>query len=473
MYTQKTDGSLYTTAPGKAFNLPDQNIAAVSMLWNYYLYTGDKALIEELYPYAKKFVQKCAATANADGMLIMETGQGWNLWNWIDWGSNMNIVEGSANTICNAMYIGLLNSMMNIADTLNMDADIPYYQSLQTNVKDHFNDYFWNGTAYVFNTKGGVKSITVDDRSGAWAVLAGMVDETKKPLVLSTLETRNDASPYQEMYIELAMAQLDPAKTLKRVRTRYSSMIKSWSSTLWEEFPANNSNNHAWSAGPMYHLSAYFLGVRPLKPAFAEYTFQPLMGDLKQLSGVVPSPQGTISASCSIDSTNTKFTQEITSPANTVCIVGVPKLVFGSTFPVKGIRMGSHIIWNNGAASEKVDGVEFIEEDAQYIRFKVQPGKWLFVSVANDPAGIENASDKQAVKIFPNPTKDMVNIQFADGSKSASIEIVDMAGRTVYNNKLSVNQGDVKQVDISAYSNGAYVMVVNKSYRHKIVKTDI
>jgi len=473
MYTQKADGSLYTTAPGKAFNLPDQNIAAVSMLWNYYLYTGDKALLQELYPYAKKFVQKCAATANADGMLIMETGQGWNLWNWIDWGSNMNIVEGSANTVCNALYIGLLNSMTNIADTLGIDTDIPYYQSLQTKVKEHFNDYFWNGKAYVFNTKNGVKSTTVDDRSGAWAVLAGMVDDAKKPLVLGTLETRNDASPYQEMYIELAMAQLDPAKTLKRVRTRYSSMIKSWSSTLWEEFPANNSNNHAWSAGPMYHLSAYFLGVRPLKPAFAEYTFQPLLGDLKQISGVVPTLQGSITASCSIDSTNTKFTQELTSPANTVCIVGVPKQVFGSSVPVKGIRMGAHIIWNNGAASEKVEGVEFIEEDAQFIKFKVQPGKWLFVSVANDPAGLENSSDKQAVRIFPNLTKGLVNVQFADDSRNASIEIVDMSGRIVYNNKLSVNQGDVKQIDLSAYSNGAYVMVVNKSYRQKIVKTDI
>ncbi|MHB9143423.1 MAG: alpha-L-rhamnosidase-related protein, partial [Paludibacter sp.] len=101
MHTQKTDGSLYTTAPGKAFNLPDQNMAAVSMLWNYYRYSGDKELLEELYPYAKKFIQQCATTANNDGMLIMQPNQGWNLWNWIDWGSNMDIQEGSANTVCN------------------------------------------------------------------------------------------------------------------------------------------------------------------------------------------------------------------------------------------------------------------------------------------------------------------------------------------------------------------------------------
>jgi len=387
MYTQKSDGSLYTTAPGKVFNLPDQNIAAVSMLWNYFLYSGDKALLEELYPYAKKFVQQCAKTVNSDGMLIMQPGQGNNLWNWIDWGTNMDIQEGSANTICNAMYIGLLNSMMNIADTLGIVADVPYYQTMQTKVKNNFNNYFWNGSGYVFNNKNGVKSTVVDDRSGAWAVLAGMVDAVNKPLVLNTLMTRNDASPYQEMYIELAMSQLNPTETLKRVRNRYSTMISSWSSTLWEEFPANNtSSNHAWSAGPMYHLSAYFLGIRPLKPAFSEFTFLPLMGDLKQISGVVPSPKGNISASCTIDNATSTLTQQMTSPANAVCIIGVPKQVFGKSVSIKEVKAGQNIIWQNGSAVGNTAGIEFYEEDSQFIKFKVQPGTWTVTSIANDPS---------------------------------------------------------------------------------------
>lgn len=388
MSTQKTDGSLYTTAPGKAFNLPDQNMAAVSMLWNYYMYTGDKALIEELYPYAKKFIQQCASTANSDGMLIMQPAQGWNLWNWIDWGSNMDIQEGSANTVCNGLYIVLLNNMISMADTLGLDADVTYYKSLQTKVENKFNDYFWNGKAYVFNNKNGIKSTTIDDRSCAWAVLAGMVDDAKKPFVLDTLKTRYDASPYQEMYIELAMLKLNPAETLKRMRNRYSSMISSWSSTLWEEFPANNSNNHAWSAGPMYHLSAYFLGIRPIKPAYAEYAFLPLMGDLKQISGVVPSPKGNITASCSIDNATSTLTQRITSPANTVCIIGIPKHLFGKNVTFKNMKVGSDIIWQNGSSVGNVTGVEFYEENAQFIKFKVQPGSWVFTSIAKDPANV-------------------------------------------------------------------------------------
>jgi len=477
MYTQKADGSLYTTAPGKAYNLPDQNMAAVSMLWKYFLYTGDKALLQELYPYAKKFIQQCTTTANNDGMLIMQPGQsgvtGANLWNWVDWGINLDVQEGSENTVCNSIYIVLLNNMMNIADTLGIPADIPYYQSLQTKVKNNFNTYFWNGKGYAFHNKNGVKSSVVDDRSGAWAVLAGMVDDTKKPLVLNTLKTVYDASPYQEMYIEQAMLQLDPTETLKRMRSRYSFMITNWSSTLWEHFDTTMSNNHAWSAGPLYHLGSTILGVRPLKPAFAEYAFLPLTADLKQLSGVVPSVKGNITVSCTIDADTSAITQELNSPLNTVCIIGVPKQLLGKSMLFKTIKSGTDIVWQNGTATGSVAGVEFQEEDSQFIKFKVQPGNWLFTSESKESSTAVLAPKIQGIQVFPNFTNGLVKVQFANSNKNASIKIVDMAGHTVYNKgKLSVKQGDIKQVDISGYTNGAYVLTVNDNYRQKIVKTD-
>jgi len=389
MNTQKTDGSLYTTAPNDRFHLPDQNMAAVSMIWKYYQYTGDIELIKEIYPQMKKFIQYCAKTSNSDGMLILQTGNG--ISNWIDWGDNKDIVDGSANTIFNAIYIVLLDGMKNIATDLGQTADFSYYQGLQTKVKNNFNTYFWNGSAYAFHSKNGIKSTIVDDRSNAWAVLAGMADDAKKAGVLKVLKTRTDAGPYQEMYIEKAMLQIDPNAGLDRMRSRYSTMITNWSSTLWEEFPANNSsNNHAWSAGPLYNLSAIVLGIEPIKVAYNEFSFLPKLADLKQISGTVPSPHGDIKASCSINTDNDTLVQELTSPSNTICLIGVPKQAFGQSRTLKEIKIGSTLIWQNGAAAENVSGIQFYQEDSQYILFKVQPGTWSFCSVANEPtnAGI-------------------------------------------------------------------------------------
>jgi hypothetical protein len=387
MRTQKADGSLYTTAPGTAFNLPDQNMAAVAMLWKYYQYTGDADLLREVYPQAKKFIEKCASTANSDGMLILQPEQGWNLWNWIDWGSNMDKVEGSANTVCNALYITLLEAMANIADLVGAPADKTYYQTLLYMVKVHFNAYFWNSAAnaYVFHNKNGQQSAVIDDRSNAWAVLAGMVDNAQKPGVLAVLKNRHDASPYQEMYIEMALSMLNANDALVRMRTRYAAMIGSWSSTLWEEFPATNSNNHAWSAGPLYHLSAYVLGVRPTLPAYNEFIFEPQVTDLTNISATVPSPKGDIVVSYTRFSNS--LIQVLNNPANTVAIVGIPKAMLAAG--VKEIYANKTVVWRNGSFVGNVTGLTFVGEDSDYIRFRAQPGSWTFnaFSQAVTPSG--------------------------------------------------------------------------------------
>jgi hypothetical protein len=344
---------------------------------------------------------------------------------------------------------------------------------LQTKVKSHFNAYFWNGKGYAFHTKNGVKSSVVDDRSGAWAVLAGMVDDSKKPLVLNTLKSVYDASPYQEMYIEQAMLELNPIETLKRMRSRYSFMVTNWSSTLWEHFDTTMSNNHAWSAGPLYHLGSSILGVKPLKPAFAEYVFLPLMADLKQISGVVPSPKGNITVACTIDGDTTGITQVLNSPLNTVCIVGIPKKLLGKNLQFKTIKSGTELIWQNGTATGNVEGIEFFEEDSLFIKFKVQPGNWLLTSQSKESSTAEIAPTMNGILVFPNLTNGLVKVQFADETKNGSIKIIDMAGHTMYNQtNLYVKQGDIKKIDISGYASGAYVMTINDSYSRKIVKTE-
>jgi len=377
MNTQKPDGSLYTTAPGITFHLPDQNITAVAMLWKYYMYSGDKELLKELYPQIKKFIGYCNSTANRDGMLILQPG----VWNWIDWGDNKDVVKGSANTVVNASYILLLDAVMNIADLLGETTDKLFYSTLQTKVKDNFNSYFWNdqAKAYVFHKNGSKQSSVIDDRSNAWAVLAGMVDSSKKDDVLKILKTRYDASPFQEMYVEMALFELDCESMLVRMRNRHKEMINSWSSTLWEEFPAKNSNNHAWSAGPIFHLSTGVLGITPSKVAYSQFNFFPKMGDLKQVSGALPTPYGIIDASCNIK--DYTITQTLISPIKTEGIIGVPKHIFDER-QIKEIKVGDKVVWKNGKLLKSVRGLDFHEENEDYISFKVKSGSWVFTTIA-------------------------------------------------------------------------------------------
>jgi hypothetical protein len=463
LHSQKSDGSLYTTAPGTEFHLPDQNAAAVALIWKYYTYTGDNALLQELYPQMKKFIQYCVNTSNNDGMLVWQNGP----WNWIDWGSNKdNTPVGAANTIYNAIYIVLLESTANTAGLLGQTSDKAYYEALLSKVRNKFNDYFWSSSAgaYVYHrTAAGVQSSVVDDRSNAWALLAGVTNAAQKAGILNVLKTRYDASPYQEMYVEQALLQLDTKAGLKRMKERYADMINNWSSTLWEEFPASNSNNHAWSAGPLYLLSAYVLGVRPVLPAYEEFTFIPQPGDLTALSGVVPTGKGNISTS--FQQSGTGLTQTISCPAGTNGIVGIPRTALNCN--IKEIRVNNTLVWRNDAVTGQVPGLTFISQDTAYIKFRVTSGAWTFQA----GCAITAAAAQITATVTPNPFTANVAIKVQEvKDEYIIVRVYNSAGVMVLPAKRILNGA---QINLSWLPAGVYMINTTagkKTFTSKLLK---
>ncbi|SHN36369.1 Por secretion system C-terminal sorting domain-containing protein [Chitinophaga sp. CF418] len=461
--SQKSDGSLYTTAPGTEFHLPDQNLAAVALLWKYYTYTGDKALLQELYPAIKKFAAYCVNSSNSDGMLVWQNGP----WNWIDWGDNKDATPaGAANTVYNGIYIVFLESAANIANSLGYVTDKLYYEQLLNKVRGNFNNYFWNSNAnaYVYHrTADGAQSQIIDDRSNAWALLAGVANDAQKAGILNVLKTKYNASPYQEMYIEQAMVQLDPTAGIKRMKDRYASMINSWSPTLWEEFPATNSNNHAWSAGPLYVMSAFVLGVRPSTPAYEEYSFLPQPGGLTNISGVIPTIKGNISVSLARSSSG--LTQTITAPSGTTGIVGIPKSAI--TCGLQEIKVNGTVIWRNGSTVTTVPGVTFYGEDAQYVKFRVSSGAWTFVAGCT----LSALASSSSLMVAPNPFTSDVTVK-ADGIKEpyVIVKVFNSNGGLVLPAK-RVQNGTA--LNLSHLPAGVYIINTTagkKTYSNKVIK---
>ena len=59
----------------------------------------------------------------------------------------------------------------------------------------------------------------------------------------------------------------------------------------------NQDWNHAWGTPPLNLIARYVLGVRPLKPGFAEYETKPRLGGLGRVEGTVPTPRGPVKVS--------------------------------------------------------------------------------------------------------------------------------------------------------------------------------
>jgi hypothetical protein len=67
--------------------------------------------------------------------------------------------------------------------------------------------------------------------------------------------------------------------------------------TTWAEtsdISTSRSDCHAWGSSPNIEFFRIVLGVDSDAPAFAKVKIEPHLGDLKEVEGVVPHPQGEI-----------------------------------------------------------------------------------------------------------------------------------------------------------------------------------
>jgi hypothetical protein len=88
---------------------------------------------------------------------------------------------------------------------------------------------------------------------------------------------------------------------LDDMRRKYGAVLAYGATTWWERYPNSSvlranptvltrSHCHAWSAGPLYLLSAYVLGVRPLSPGWTRVLVEPSPAGLRWANGSVPLP---------------------------------------------------------------------------------------------------------------------------------------------------------------------------------------
>ncbi len=104
----------------------------------------------------------------------------------------------------------------------------------------------------------------------------------------------------------LPAGNLGRGRTRSRVSGHHSPglglMIDEGASTFWEMWSLSKgrltrSHCHGWSAAPVFFLSSTVLGVRPVKPGYAEIEFHPRPGDLAFMRGRIPTPHGVVEVS--------------------------------------------------------------------------------------------------------------------------------------------------------------------------------
>ena len=371
---QKSNGAMLTVCPTGNSNseLPLQNLAGIDGFWEYYLYTGDRDLIETAYNLAKDNMELFKMGGN--GLVVHYSGT----WDWPDWGSHADM-----SPLENAWYVMALQSCIDMATVLGYTEDIPGYQMKLESIRASYDANFWKGD-YYYNSTGNGKP---DDRANAMAVLSGLASKDKYPAIKEILVNTKNSSPYMEKYVLDALCEMGYIEEAQaRIKDRYYNMTANPDtaySTLWEFWDKNaGTKNHAWTGGPLITMSKYMAGVRPTTPGYDTYEIAPDLGILNTVNCVVPAVKGDIDVNINRDQDAKTLSMEVTSPVYTVATVGVPRFDMENT----EVKLDGETLFVNGAAAGSADGVVYAGNDAEYIYFEVQPGTYSFTAEAAQAA---------------------------------------------------------------------------------------
>jgi hypothetical protein len=362
---QNPSKTLFSPIPAGNWNkeLPQQMLASIGQygFWNYYLHTGDKQTLADLYPHVRDYLSIWQTDTN--GLIVHRSGE--NGWDWADWGKNVDI-----RALDQAWFCLALEGAARMADELGKPDEATVYRAKRQSVIDAVNQHFWNGQAYRDpNYKG-----ATDDRAQGMSVIAGIATPDKFPAIRAELAKSFHASPYLEKYILESLFLMDaPEAALERLRSRYSEMVGSETSTLWELFSrADGTINHAWTGGPLTLLYEEVAGVAPTSPAYATYRVTPRLGPIKQIDTGFDTVKGRIETK--ISNGPDGFCLKLNSPAGTRADVALPV-----SEPSRAVvKANGVIIWQNGRPGQTVSGLTPPRSEAGRIHVTANPGSWTF-----------------------------------------------------------------------------------------------
>lgn len=284
-------------------------------IYDFYQYTGNKELIEQLYPRMKSLMDYCLSRRNADGMMQGLAGD----WVFIDW-ADFEMSKAGEVSFEQLLFCRSLEAMVLCANLMNDDENAKTYSKLAADLKSKLFTAFWseNESAFIHNRENGVMSTQVTPFTNMFAVLFDYLDHDKTKAVKDNVLLNPNAlkitTPYMRFYELEALCALGEQKhVLKEIRDYWGGMINLGATTFWEKYnpaeknpdllamygrPFGKSLCHAWGASPIYLLGKYYIGVKPTSPGYETYSVEPILGDLQWMEGDVPTPEGKIHVVC-------------------------------------------------------------------------------------------------------------------------------------------------------------------------------
>ncbi|HMQ07013.1 MAG TPA: hypothetical protein PKC30_06900 [Saprospiraceae bacterium] len=351
---RKDDGILFSPIPAGNWDKeqPAQMLASIGEFgfWRYFEYTNDRATLGYVYPYIKKYIELWQTSE--DGLIEHRPDD----WAWYDWGNGIDV-----QLLDQLWFYQALTSTSKMADILGKKSEAEKWLNQANRLKDLVQNEFWREDHFASSN---YPINDLDDRANGLAVVLGFAESGRWEELKTKLFQTRKAGPYMEKYVVEAFFKMgDVEAGLERMMERYSEMIDSPMSTLWEGWQAGSglygkkSYNHGVSGWPITIAGEYIAGIRPLSPGFEEIEWKPNLRFFHHLDFVMPVKDQTLQINYHWDDMEAFYHLKTDKQTLIKTSLGSRELIYYNTLSINGslVMEGGEIV-NSGKYNVEMAG---------------------------------------------------------------------------------------------------------------------
>ena len=266
---------------------------------DYMRYGKDQAFVLDLIPGAEQILHYFGKYQMADGRI--KNLPGWNFSDWTEGeGWQMGVAQVGADGGGILMDLQLLLAYQMMADLENYQGNTfmanKYTQKAEV-LKKGIQAAYWDAGKGLYAQT--IEKKLFSQHANSLAILTNMVTGQQAKQVAEKLlndPTLAQCTVYYKFYLHEALVKAglgnDYLKWLDIWRENIAMGLTTWAET--SNLVTTRSDCHAWGASPNIEFFRTLLGIDSAAPAFAQVKIEPRLGDIQQIGGTMPHPQGNI-----------------------------------------------------------------------------------------------------------------------------------------------------------------------------------
>ena len=271
----------------------------IGLLHDYWMYRPDSAFIKDKLTGERAVLEFFSKYQQADGSL-----KGTPYWTFVDWADGKRWESGmppkgskGGSAILDMQLLLAYQMAAEMETGMGMPFLATLYKEKAIQLKQTIQNKYWDPLKKLYaDTE---DKDLFSQHANALAILAGLINGNAatvlgKQILADTTITQ--CTIYFKYYLHQALVKAglgdDYLNWLDIWRKNMANGLTTWAEI--SDLAHTRSDCHAWGASPNIEFFRTVLGIDSYGPGFSKIKIEPHLGDLKNASGEIPHPNGTV-----------------------------------------------------------------------------------------------------------------------------------------------------------------------------------